>query len=112
MALQPFDRSNQIPSRATIPSITDAVAPLSRVPYIVYMSIRRLDTTADALEAQRSALGRLGPEGRVRAALDMSDSIRGIRLSGLRSRYPGASDRELILRLIAELHGVRPDSTG
>ena len=99
-------------SRATPLPTTGAVAALPRVPYIACMSIRRLDTTADALEAQRSAHGRLGPEGRVRAALDMSDSIRGIRLSGLRARYPGASDRELILRLTAELHGVRMDATG
>lgn len=75
------------------------------------MSLRPLDTTADALEAQRSALARLGPEGRVRAALQMSDSIRDVRLAGLRSRHPDATRRELIAPFIAEVHGVRPDPT-
>lgn len=76
------------------------------------VSLRPLDTTPDALEAQRSAIGRLSPEPRVRAALEMSESIRSVRLSGLRARYPDASERELVARFIAEVHGVRLDPTG
>lgn len=76
------------------------------------MSLRPLDTSADALEAQRSALARLGPEGRVRAALGMSESIRRVRLSGLRSHHPGVSERELVALFIAEAHGVRLDPAG
>jgi len=53
----------------------------------------------------------MGPEARVRAALEMSDSIRGLRLSGLRSRHPEVSERELVARFIAEMYGVRPDPT-
>lgn len=71
-----------------------------------------LDTSADSLEAQRQALADLGPEGRVRAALEMSESIRRVRLSGLRSRHPEASERELVALFIAEAHGVRLDPTG
>ncbi len=76
------------------------------------MSLRPLDTSLDALAAQRSALAGLGPEGRVRAALEMSDAVRGIRISGLRSRHPDASERELVARFIAEVHGVRPGRSG
>lgn len=73
------------------------------------MTLRPADTTPEALEAQRSALADLGPEGRVRAALEMSESIRNVRLAGLRSRHPDASERELVARYIAEVHGVGPD---
>lgn len=73
------------------------------------MNIRPLDTTEDALQAQRSALSKLGPEARVRAALEMSDAARRIRVSGLRSRRPGVGRRELMARYIAEVHGVRLD---
>lgn len=73
------------------------------------MSLRPLDTSPDALSLQRSALARLGPEGRVLAALEMSDAARSIRISGLRARHPDASERELVARFIAEVHGVRPD---
>lgn len=76
------------------------------------MSLRPLDTSPDALEVQRSALAGLGPEGRVRAALEMSDAARSIRIAGLRARHPDASERELVARFIAEVHGVRPDPAG
>jgi len=76
------------------------------------MSLRPLDTTADAIRAQRSALGRMGPEARVRAALAMSESIHNLRLSGLRSRHPEVPERELVARFIAQVHGVRPDPAG
>ncbi|MFQ5890847.1 MAG: hypothetical protein ACE5JR_12445 [Gemmatimonadota bacterium] len=76
------------------------------------MRFRPLDTTADALQAQRSALSKLDPEARVRAALEMSDSTRGLRLAGLRSRHPEASERELVARFIAEAYGVWLDPTG
>lgn len=75
------------------------------------MSLRPLDTTPAALEAQRAALSRLGGEGRVRAALEMSDSIRRVRLSGLRSRHPDATEGELVARFISEAHGVSVGST-
>lgn len=76
------------------------------------MSLRPLDTSPDALAVQRSALAALGPEGRVRAALEMSDAARSIRISGLRAHHPRASERELVARFIAEVHGVRTDPGG
>lgn len=76
------------------------------------MSLRPLDTTAAAWNAQRSAFGELGPEGRLRAALEMSDAMRSIGLSGIRSRYPEASEREAIARFIARAHGKGRDRIG
>lgn len=71
------------------------------------MSIRPLDTADDALKAQRSALSELGADRRLRAALEMSTSVRRLRLAGLRSRYPDATEPELVARFVAEAHGVR-----
>lgn len=65
------------------------------------------DTTPEAWAAQSAALDRLGPEGRVRAAIDLSESVRSIQLEGMLARNPGwnASDavRHLLLDLGAEL---------
>ncbi len=71
------------------------------------MSLRPLDTTDQALTAQRSALSKLGADRRLRAALEMSESVRRLRLAGLRSRHPDASPRDLVARFVAEAHGVR-----
>lgn len=76
------------------------------------MSLRPLDTTTTAWKAQRSAFGKLGPEGRLRAALEMSDAMRRIRLSGIRSRHPEATEREAISRFIAGAHGTNRDRMG
>lgn len=74
------------------------------------MSLRPLDTTPEALERQRSALESLGPEGRLRAAIEMSESARALHLARLRSRDPEASERQLVARLVARVHGVRLDA--
>lgn len=76
------------------------------------MSLRPLDTTPAAWKVQRSAFGKLGPEGRLRAALDMSDAMRRIRLLGIRSRHPEATEPEAISRYIARAHGVSRDRIG
>lgn len=76
------------------------------------MSLRPLDTTTAAWKAQRSAFGKLGPEGRLRAALEMSDAMRRIRLSGIRSRNSEATEREAVSRFIARAHGTGRDRIG
>jgi hypothetical protein len=65
-----------------------------------------LDTASEALEMQRRAWARLGPEGRLNAALELSEAVRAIRLAGLRSRMPEASESDLVRRFIAETHGI------
>lgn len=76
------------------------------------MNARPLDTSPDALEAQRSAFADLGPDARFRAALEMSEAVRQIRLSGLRERHPDASERELLDRFVEQLHGPSPERMG
>lgn len=71
------------------------------------MSIRPLDTADDALKVQRSALSELGADQRLRTALEMSEAVRHLRLAGLRSRHPDATEPELVARFVAEAHGVR-----
>ena len=66
------------------------------------MDERALDTTPEAHRVQRAALAELGPEGRFRAALAMSESVRRVVLSGLRRRHPDASDHELAARFAAD----------
>jgi hypothetical protein len=46
-----------------------------------------------------------GP-ARVRAALELSQTVREIRLAGLRARHPDLSPRQLIARLVAEDYGI------
>lgn len=76
------------------------------------MTLRALDTTPDARKAQQTALARLGPEGRLRAALEMSESVRRIRLAGLRARHPDVSHEDLVACFIADVHDARVDPGG
>ena len=73
------------------------------------MNLDPLDTTPEARERQANAHTQMGPEGRLRAALELSETVRAIRLDGLRSKSPEASEIELIRRFIAETHGVTPE---
>jgi len=73
------------------------------------MNLKRLDTSAEARRIQEEAQRRLGPEGRLRVALDLSEAVREIRLAGLRSEAPGVSEAELVRRFIAEMHEDRPE---
>ena len=54
-----------------------------------------LDTDPRFAAAQRAAWERLGPEGRLKLALEMSEFVRKLALVGLRARHPGWSDAEL-----------------
>jgi hypothetical protein len=49
---------------------------------------RARDTSAAAWDAQRAALARMGPESRVRVAMDLSESVREIQIEGILARNP------------------------
>lgn len=53
-----------------------------------------LDTTPEAADIQRRIWKRMGPEGRVRLALRMSDEMREISIAGVRARNPDMSFSE------------------
>lgn len=75
------------------------------------MTSRPLDTTAAAWTAQNAALDRMGGPARVRAAVDLSEAVRDIRLSGIQARHPELDRREVIARLVQEEYGIDlPDS--
>ena len=67
------------------------------------------DTSPEVDDLQARAHRALGPEGRVGVALDLSDSVRELRLAGLRAESQDASRRELVERFISEVHGISPE---
>lgn len=70
------------------------------------VSARPRDTSEEAWAVQLGAFRRMGPEGRVRAALELSESVRTIQMEGILSRNPEWSEREAIRHLVATLHGI------
>ena len=73
------------------------------------MNYEPLDTSPSAQTIQGEAHIRLGPEGRLRIALELSEAVRDLRLAGLRSVTPGASEAELVRMFIFEIHGLQPE---
>jgi hypothetical protein len=69
-----------------------------------------LDTSVAARNLQEEAHMRIGPEGRLRIALDLSEAVRDLRLAGLRSSHPDVSEAELVLRFILETHGLQAEA--
>lgn len=70
------------------------------------MSSRPLDTAPAAWSQYGAVLDQMDGPARLRAALELSDAVRQIRLAGIRSRQPELSLREAVAQLVAEDHGV------
>jgi hypothetical protein len=60
------------------------------------------DTTPDALAVQLAAIRAMPPEERLRQALEASDLARRLLLDGMRRRFPGESDLELMERALGQ----------
>jgi hypothetical protein len=69
------------------------------------MNLEPLDTSPLARSIQDRAHVRLGPEGRLQVALDLSEAVRDLRMAGLRSESPEATEAELVRKFISETHG-------
>jgi len=67
--------------------------------------MRALDTTAEADEAQASIQRRLGPEGRLKVAMEMSEMARRLARAGLHARHPELAQGALDARLIRDHYG-------
>jgi hypothetical protein len=80
------------------------------LPLDFVMALEPLDTYVAAPDLQEQAHIRLGPEGRLRTALDLSEAVRDLRLAGIRFNYPDASEAELVRRFIVETHGPHPEA--
>ena len=61
---------------------------------------RATDTTADAAGVQAEAYRRMGPEGRLLAALEMSEEMGRVLEDGVRARHPGYSEDDVRLAAI------------
>lgn len=70
------------------------------------MSLRPLDTDVAAWSTYLAVLDRMGGPARLERALEMSESVREIRLDGILARNPGFTRRQAILRVIEEDYGV------
>lgn len=64
------------------------------------MPTRATDTSADVAGVQAEAFRRMGPEGRLRAALEMSEEMGRILEAGVRARHPGYTADEVRLAAI------------
>jgi hypothetical protein len=74
------------------------------------MTPKPLDTSVTVQNLQEQAHIRLGPEGRLRIALELSEAVRDLRLAGLRSSQPDVSEADLVRRFILETHGLQPEA--
>jgi hypothetical protein len=70
------------------------------------MDSRPHDTSIAAWQVHRGIVAALTPEARVAAAIDLSDSIREIRIAGLLSRNPRWSKAEAIRQLVLGDTGI------
>ena len=71
------------------------------------MLSRPLDTDPEAWATYNAVLDRMDGPARLRAALELSDTVREIRLAGLRARNPELSPRQVVARLVAEDYGIQ-----
>jgi hypothetical protein len=58
------------------------------------------DTTRDAEKKQIEILRRMGPEGRLRAAIELSRTSRKLLLEGVHKRHPDYDERQIRLETI------------
>ena len=70
------------------------------------MTSRPLDTTPASWSAYNAVLECMGGPARLRAAVELSEAVREIRLAGIRARHPELTRREVVARLISEDYGV------
>lgn len=70
------------------------------------MISRPRDTDPESWARYNAVLDHMDGPGRLLAALELSDTVREIRLAGLRARHPDLSRREVVARLVAEDYGI------
>lgn len=70
------------------------------------MMFRPLDTAPASWSKYNEVLDRMGGAARLNAAVELSDAIREVRLSGIRARFPDMTHRERVAQLVLEDHGI------
>lgn len=71
------------------------------------MSSRPGDTSDAVWAARREILARMDPVSRVRAAIDLSESVRELQIQGLLARNPGWDRSDAIAWLIERFASSR-----
>ena len=75
------------------------------------MIFRPLDTDLASWSEYNAVLDRMDGSARLFAAVELSDAIRQVRLSGIHARFPDLTRREVVARLVLEDYGVTLPST-
>ena len=70
------------------------------------MNSRPLDTDPRSWSEYVAVLDRMDGPARLRAAAELSDAVRAVRLAGIRARHPELTGREIVARLVSEDYGV------
>ena len=70
--------------------------------------MRALDTTPAAAKVQEDAYRKLGPAGRFRVAMELSEFAHSLAEAGIRLRNPTMTSEEVTRTLAEMLYGVRP----
>jgi hypothetical protein len=60
-----------------------------------------------AWDAYNAVLDRMDGPARLHAAMELSESVREIRLAGIRARHPELSSRQVIARWVLEEYGLQ-----
>jgi hypothetical protein len=72
---------------------------------------RPLDTTPASWSEYNAVLDRMDGAARLYAAVELSDAVREVRLSGIRARFPDMTPQERVAQLVLEEYGVTLPST-
>jgi hypothetical protein len=70
------------------------------------MIFRPLDTDSASWSEYNAILDRMDGAARLNAAVELSDSIRKVRLSGIRARFPDMTPQEQVAQLVLEEFGI------
>jgi len=70
------------------------------------MSTKPDDTRDEAWTFQRRVLSQIGPEARLLAAIDLSESVRQIQIEGLLARNPGWARADAVRHIIETQLGI------
>jgi hypothetical protein len=75
------------------------------------MIYRPLDTAPASWSEYHAVLDRMDGAARLYAAVELSDAVREVRLSGIRARFPDMTPQETVAQLVLEDHGITLPST-
>lgn len=65
------------------------------------------DTTASQALRHAALIAAMSPDQRIDALRAVDRGVRRLALAQLRSRYPSASEQELVIRAFVRVHGVK-----